>query len=55
MAEESYWLSLFTPETWHEVGGVDHSVSGSRANRKALLTTIRSTIDPGAVGLGVIS
>jgi len=31
----TYWLNLFTPETWNEIGGIDYSVTGFRENRRA--------------------
>jgi hypothetical protein len=36
-----YWLDLFTPETCREVGKIDYSVSGFRANRKAVAKKIK--------------
>jgi hypothetical protein len=30
----TYWLDLFTPETWSEINSIDYSVSGYRKNRR---------------------
>src|SRR4051812_47750261 len=35
MPPPQYWLDLFTPETWEEIGRVNYGVTGFRASRKA--------------------
>jgi hypothetical protein len=32
--ERTYWLDLFTPETWREIAKIDFTVTGFRANRR---------------------
>jgi hypothetical protein len=39
----TYWLDLFTPETWREIAKVNYEVSGYRANRK----THAEKVEPG--------
>ncbi len=34
-AVPSYWMDLFTPETWDEIGQINYEVTGFRANRRA--------------------
>ncbi|HLK13600.1 MAG TPA: EVE domain-containing protein [Fimbriimonadaceae bacterium] len=41
MPERAYWLDLFTPETWAEIGKIDYAVSGYRANREAHAKKVR--------------
>lgn len=41
MAEVSFWLDLFTPETWREAREADFAVSGFRQSRWATVQRIR--------------
>jgi hypothetical protein len=41
MSERTYWLDLFTPETWREVAAVNYEVSGFREYRKAHARKVR--------------
>jgi len=41
MAECTYWLDLFTPETWREIAAVNYETSGFREYRKAHAAKVR--------------